>query len=195
MPRQIDAVVLAGGKARRMDGDDKGLVLLAGQPLIVHTLNRLKNQVTRILINANRNGDRYAEFGHQVISDGNLDFAGPLAGILSALHHTSAELLLVVPCDCPQLPEDLLPRLLAGLEQENAELAIACDAQRSHPVVMLLRTELKQAIADYLSTGERRVEHWCQSRKLAKVSFADKPGAFTNLNTKDELTQWEQTNH
>jgi len=193
MPSKIDAVVLAGGRATRMGGNDKGLVLLAGKPLIAHTLARLEPQVERILINANRNAELYARLGHQVIGDGNQDFAGPLAGILSALHHTSAELLLVVPCDCPGLPHDLLPRLLAGLERENAELAIVSDGERQHPVIMLLKTELKSALTEYLANGERRVGQWCNSRKLAQVSFADQPDAFTNLNTPEELQQLEQT--
>ncbi|MBP9662373.1 MAG: NTP transferase domain-containing protein, partial [Aeromonas sp.] len=54
----VSAVILAGGRATRMGGDDKGWVPLAGKPLIVHVLERLRPQVDEVLINANRSEER-----------------------------------------------------------------------------------------------------------------------------------------
>ena len=60
----ITGVILAGGEARRMGGGDKGLVELCGKPLIEHALAALSPQVDTIIINANRNRDRYAAYGY-----------------------------------------------------------------------------------------------------------------------------------
>ncbi|MGL4937548.1 molybdenum cofactor guanylyltransferase MobA, partial [Shewanella sp.] len=143
MSSQIDAVILAGGMARRMGGDDKGLVELNGQAMIKHTIDRIKPQVKEILINANRNQARYAEFGFKVISDEHSGFLGPLAGMISAMGQTDADYLLVVPCDCPLLPHDLVARMLAAIETQDADLAVASDGEREQPVILLLKPSLR----------------------------------------------------
>ena len=57
----ISAVILAGGKARRMGGQDKGLQILGKQSLIQHVIHRLQSQVHDISINANRSQTEYAK--------------------------------------------------------------------------------------------------------------------------------------
>ena len=98
-PPPLTGMILAGGKARRMGGQDKGLIPYQGRPLIAHVLERLEPQVQAILINANRSHDQYAQFGHPVIADAEGGFLGPLAGILAGLRAAQTELLLCVPCD------------------------------------------------------------------------------------------------
>ena len=66
MEYTISAVILAGGKARRMNGADKGLQLLKNKPLISHVIERLQPQVIDISINANRHHEEYAQWGFPV---------------------------------------------------------------------------------------------------------------------------------
>ncbi|SIR33935.1 molybdenum cofactor guanylyltransferase MobA [Shewanella morhuae] len=186
MSSQIDAVILAGGMARRMGGDDKGLVELNGEAMIKHTIDRIKPQVKEILINANRNQTRYAEFGFKVISDEHSGFLGPLAGMIAAMGKTDAEYLLVVPCDCPLLPLDLVPRMLAAIEAEGAELAVASDGEYEQPVVMLLKPSLRDSMKAFLEAGERKVDFWYAKHHFVVASFADQPNAFVNVNTPEQ---------
>ena len=186
MSSQIDAVILAGGMARRMGGDDKGLVELNGQAMIKHAIDRIKPQVKEILINANRNQTRYAEFGFKVISDEHSGFLGPLAGMIAAMGKTDADYLLVVPCDCPLLPLDLVPRMLAAIETEDAELAVASDGEYEQPVVMLLKPSLRDSMKAFLEAGERKVDFWYIKHHFVVVSFADQPNAFVNVNTPEQ---------
>ena len=81
---EITAVILAGGQASRMDGEDKGLIVFRELPLISHVINITKPKVSQILISANRNFEEYANFG-KVISDDLEGYQGPLAGISKAL--------------------------------------------------------------------------------------------------------------
>ena len=114
MSTGICGLVLAGGQGRRMGGVDKGLQLLQGRPLMQHVLDRLRPQVDSLLINANQNLERYAQFGCPVVPDRVGGFAGPLAGLDAGLHATDAPMIVTAPCDSPFLPRDLVARLHAA---------------------------------------------------------------------------------
>ncbi|MCG2582810.1 molybdenum cofactor guanylyltransferase [Massilia sp. TS11] len=169
---------------------DKGLQLLRGRPLIEHVLERLRPQCAQISISANRNGDRYAAYGHPVLPDRLPGFAGPLAGLERALSAARTPLLLVVPCDLPFLPADLAARLLAALEAEQADLAVAVtedDGQlRLHPTCSLLKTALAPQLQAYLAGGGRKMRGWWPGLKVAEVRFPD-AAAFRNMNSRADL--------
>ncbi len=186
MRTDITGVILAGGLGRRMGGVDKGLQLLRGKPLVEHVLERLLPQVSTVLINANRNLDRYREFGCPVLPDTIPDFAGPLAGLHAALSVATTPLVLTVPCDSPHLPLDLVVRLAAALEADKAELAVARDAERAHPVFCLARRELLPSLTAYLDSGERRLARWHGLQRTVAVNF-DESGVFANFNTPEDL--------
>src|SRR3954463_3719960 len=134
MPSEVTGVVLAGGQGSRMGGVDKGLQPFRGKPMVAHVLERLAPQVATILVNANRNVEAYAAFGHRVIADEIEGFAGPLAGFERGLAHASAPLIVTAPCDSPFLPVDLVARLRAALESGGHELAVAKTGDQAHPV-------------------------------------------------------------
>src|SRR5438132_12731327 len=119
----VSGIVLAGGLGRRMGGVDKGLQPLHGKAMVEHVLARLAPQVDDIVINANQNLERYAAFGHQVVSDRVGGFAGPLAGLHAGLEAIAHPLAVTVPCDSASLPSDLVPRLRAALGA--TDLAVA----------------------------------------------------------------------
>jgi molybdopterin-guanine dinucleotide biosynthesis protein A len=180
-------VILAGGLGRRMGGADKGLVEYRGRPLVAYAAERLRPQVDELFLNANRNAGQYAAFGAKVIADRDGAFLGPLAGLSAALHATACELVVSVPCDSPDLPEDLVGRLAEGLRSAGADVAVAQAAGRLHPVFCLCRREVLAALDQYLAQGGRRVEEWVRSRNWTAVAFEDQPEAFRNLNTAEDL--------
>lgn len=185
----VTAVVLAGGMARRMGGDDKGWVELDGKALIEHLLAVIVPQVSSCLINANRNRVRYAALGWPVIGDLEAGYQGPLMGILSGLQAATTDWVLVVPCDSPRLPADLLPRLLREVRHGGAEIAVAHDGIRLQPVVALLRRSLAPSLAQALADGERKIDRWYAQHKMVAVDFSDQPGAFVNINRPGDLMQ------
>ena len=189
MSLQIDAVILAGGMARRMGGKDKGLVELNEQPMIKYAIDRINPQVDKILINANRNQTRYAEFNYPVISDEDTGYLGPLAGMIAAMGNTQADYLLVVPCDCPLLPTDLVSRMLAQVEIQGAELAVASDGKREQPVVLLLKPSLRDSMKTFLDAGERKIDFWYAQHDCVVTDFSDQANAFVNVNTPEQKQQ------
>ena len=84
LKNEISVVILAGGRASRMGGKDKGLIELDGAPLIAYVHEVVKNKASHIFISANRNTEQYSLYG-EVIIDDLKDFQGPLAGISKAL--------------------------------------------------------------------------------------------------------------
>lgn len=97
----ITGVVLAGGKARRMGGIDKGLLELKGKPLWKHVADTLLSQLETVVVNANRHQEIYRSGGLKVISDVMADFPGPLAGMLSVFQQEAGDWFLFCPCDTP----------------------------------------------------------------------------------------------
>lgn len=183
----ISAVILAGGKARRMDGQDKGLQILGKQSLIQHVINRLQPQIHQISINANRNQTEYAKFGFPVFSDELPDFQGPLSGMLTALEKTKSDFILFAPCDTPFFPTNLLDKLKSAVKNDRTLIAYACDEEREHPVFCLMSVQLKEKLRHYLASDERRLLEFMKKNGGISVKFTKKEGNFENFNTLDDL--------
>lgn len=186
-------LILAGGQGRRMGGIDKGLVAIRGRPLVAHARECLIGRVRELLISANRSLDDYAPLADRVICDAEGGYQGPLMGIYSGLRAATTPWLVVVPCDAPALPRDLVPRLLAG--RGNKDIAVAWDGDRLHPVVALIRTALAEDLAAALVGGERKLQRWYARHAWCRVDFTDCPEAFANLNTDDDRRHFERSRH
>jgi molybdenum cofactor guanylyltransferase len=169
-----------------MGGQDKGLIPLAGRPMVEHVLERFRPQVDEVMISANRNRDHYAGFGHAVVEDIMSDYPGPLAGVLSALHATRQPWLAIVPCDSPLLPGDLVERLLRSALGDSAELAVAHDGARLQTMFALLHRSLLAPLRAYLEGGGRRVDTWYAQHRMVIADLSDHPEAFVNVNTPED---------
>ena len=175
-----------------MGGNDKGLVQLCGKPLVEHALAALSPQVNTVIINANRNRDRYAAYGYPVVADDREGFQGPLAGMLSCLEVVKTEFMVTVPCDAPLLPDDLVARLFRQLSEEQAQLSVAHDSARMQPVFALMPASLASSMRAFLDDGGRKIDRWFAQHKLAVTDFSDKPDCFGNVNNPVELTRIEE---
>lgn len=193
MTAPITGLILAGGRAMRMGGCDKGLIPLAGHPLAAHALARLRSQVHRVWINANRNQARYAALGAaQVLSDSLDGFQGPLAGMLAGLEALSSDdWLITIPCDSPLLPDVYVERMWQAVQTEHTNIAVASYEQRLEPVFVLMSARLAPHLRQHLEQGERKIDQWLMQHSLSTVEFDDHPEMFHNLNTLEELTALE----
>ena len=186
----MTGVILAGGLGRRMGGVDKGLQLLNGRPMAARVLARLAPQVDEVLINANQNLERYALLGCRVVPDQLGGFAGPLAGLHCGLSEARNDFVATVPCDSPFLPEDLVARLAAPLQDARVDLAVARTGTQPHPVFCLARRRLLPHLSAFLQSGGRKIDAWYATLKVVEVAFDDE-AAFSNINTAEELRSAE----
>jgi molybdenum cofactor guanylyltransferase len=185
-PGDITGVVLAGGRGSRMGGEDKGLVTLHGRTMVEHVIARLRPQVGALLISANRNRERYAAFGCPVVPDLLGDYQGPLAGMAAALRAATTPYVVTVPCDSPLISTDVVARLANALARDNAEISVAHDGARTHPVFLMLRRRLLSSLLDFLNAGERKIDRWFVRHRLATADFHDCPESFVNVNDPQE---------
>lgn len=188
----ITGVILAGGMGRRMGGIDKGLQNFKQAPLALHAMMRLNGQVGSMTINANRNIAVYEGFGIPVICDQQADFAGPLAGMQTALSYATVPFLVTVPCDVPMFPTDLVKKLSEPFEKNvGLMLTVAATNGRHHPVFCMMRTELLPSMEEFLRKGGRKIDAWYADIPHQSVEFGNE-AAFHNVNTLQELKELEK---
>lgn len=174
-----------------MGGRDKAFRPLAGRPLLAHVLDRLEPQVDRVLISANGDAARFAEFGCPVIADAVPQ--GPLSGVLAALT-AAAEMgathVVSTPCDTPFLPGDLVPQLLLASETSAEGLALVATADGDQPATALWPVGIAAALTAFLASGEAKVTRFTAAHDAARAHFPD-ARAFLNLNTPEDLAAAE----
>ena len=200
----VAGVLLAGGQSRRMGGGDKCLRPLAGRPILAHVIDRARAQVGPLVLNANGDPARFADFGLPVVADVVADFAGPLAGVLTGLEWAAANApdcthVASFACDAPFLPADLVARLSAALTEQGTDLACAASQGRSHPVFGLWPVRLAGDLRRAMVEDEiRKVDIWTSRFRLATVEFPMTETSvgpldpFFNANRPDDLATAER---
>ena len=186
------ATLLAGGQARRMGGGDKNLIMLAGKPILQHILDRVDFNGRPLMLNANGDPSRYADFNLLVCADVIEGYAGPLAGILTGLewiteHHPDCTHMISLATDAPFLPTDLIAKLEARVDL-GADIVQAMSMCRRHPVFAIwpvtLTAPLRQAV---ISEGLRKIDDFTDRYECVTVDFSGEPDPFMNLNRPDDL--------
>jgi molybdenum cofactor guanylyltransferase len=213
----IAAVILAGGRGRRMGGVAKALLPLAGRPLLDHARRRVAGQVWPIAVSANDAAVAAAAAPLPVLADRYGDRRGPLAGLLAGMewaraHHPGVTRVLSLPVDCPFLPRDLAARLLARAAETGAAVTVSASGGIDHPTVALWDLALVGALGAVVEAGtDLSVRRFYQPYPVAVCAF-DRPGlepdgrrwnhrrsesadhaldAFFNVNTPADLARAE----
>lgn len=199
MNGEVVAVLLAGGLSRRMGGQDKMLRDLGGKSLLARVVARIKPQADRLLLNANGDAARFADFSLPVAADVIEGHPGPLAGVLTGMEWARANApdcpwVVTAPTDAPFLPRDLVQRLVAAVEAEGADMACASSGGRHHPVCGLwpvrLAGELRRAM---LEEDIRKVDIWTARYRLAVADWPTDPvDPFFNANRPEDLAEAER---
>lgn len=205
LKHNITGLILAGGQSRRMGGGDKGLIDLAGKPMMAHVIERLAPQVGRMVINANGDPARFSAFGLPVVADTVGGFVGPLAGVLAGLRWTAANVpeathTASVSADAPFLPENLVEQLIAALSSPTpsgsaGKIALAASGGELHPVIGLWPVALADDLEAALESGLRKVLNWTDRHGTVPVEFpfrdlgGRKIDPFFNANTPEELDE------
>ncbi|MEJ5219024.1 molybdenum cofactor guanylyltransferase MobA [Cognatishimia sp. D5M38] len=187
-------VILAGGRATRMGGGDKGRLMLGDQSLLDLVIARLTPQVRGIALNANGDAARFADTGLSVLPDSLAGHPGPLAGVLAGLDWAAeqgADSIVSVAADTPFFPENLVGKLQAASGSMPLALAASRDDDGKlwrQPTFGLwpvaLREELRQALTD----GLRKVVMWTDTHDAATAEFPNTDfNPFFNVNTPEDL--------
>ena len=188
-PTQITAIILAGGRGSRMGGEDKGFVCLRGKPLVQWVVQRLEPQVQTLVISANRNCDRYREYGYPVVVDHLTGYQGPLAGIAAGLESVRTPYTVVVPVDTPMIPDAMVQKLVIALTSSQVDLAVVEIDKQMQPAHMLFKTSLRDDLEKYLASGGRKLQDWIRQQNYITVEFGEAHDEFLNINDAHLLAQ------
>jgi molybdenum cofactor guanylyltransferase len=194
----VTGVLLAGGQSRRMGGGDKGLLPLAGKSMLQHVIDRLRPQVSAIVLNANGDPARFQAFGLPIVADSIAGHVGPLAGVLAGMRWSLAQApdrpwIVTAAGDAPLLPHDLVGRLLAAVEGGAGRIAMARSNGELHPVIGLWPVALAADLEAALGAGVRKVLDWSDRHGSVGVDFPPERldgteiDPFFNANTPEEL--------
>jgi len=197
-PDRTLGLILAGGRARRMGGEDKALFTLGGKPMLAHAIERLTPQCRALVLNANGDPTRFARFALPVIADDCLDFSGPLAGLLAGLDYSARNLpdiahVVSLPVDTPFAPHDLVARLHQARRASGAEIAVARSGAHDHHLAALWPVTIARALRDALRGEDlRKVGSFAARFRLAHAEWPIAPlDPFFNVNTPDDLARAE----
>jgi molybdopterin-guanine dinucleotide biosynthesis protein A len=193
----VVGVILAGGKSSRMGGGDKCLLPLAGRPVLASVIARLRPQVSDIVINANGEPARFANFGLPVVGDSVTGFAGPLAGVHAGLewvkvNRPDARYVVSVASDTPFIPDNLVQRFLSELNHHSGFL-VAASAVGLHPVIGLWTVAMGPDLQQWLEQGNHKVTAFAKQRGAVEVFFEPVKvegrliDPFFNINRPEEL--------
>lgn len=197
----ITGVLLAGGQSRRMGGGDKGLLTFGSETMLGHVIGRFAPQVGKLVLNANGDPSRFADFDLAVVADTVEGNVGPLAGVLAGMAWAreatpSARYIATASTDAPFLPLDLIEKLRETAEAHPGGIAIARSGGHLHPVIGLWPVahydDLEQALRE---DGIRKVVRWTDRHGTLPVDFADVAiggqtiDPFFNANTPEELEE------
>lgn len=198
LPPPTLGVILAGGLSRRMGGNDKALLPLAGRSLVEYAAERLKLQCESVVLNTNSDPAQFPRMGLPVVPDSVPDHPGPLAGILAALewsaaHRPDIAWVVSTPADTPFIPSDLVLRLHKACAETRKPIACAVSGSQIHFAVGLwpvsLRHDLRYSLVE---RGMRSIRGWLSSHGHTEVSWPTDPiDPFFNINTPEDLRHAE----
>lgn len=184
----ITGLVLCGGAGSRLGGMDKGLMPFHGRPLVDIAIDKIRPQVATLMISANRNIRDYETRGHAVLKDPDFNdqgpnYEGPLAGILAGLRSAATEWLLVVPCDCPMFPQDILASLISAAGQNGRGAFVD-----RHPAFAVISRQSQHSLETFLQHGHRKLGDWLREIQAQAIA-TDQDDSFKNLNTPQDFPQ------
>ena len=179
----ITAILLAGGRGSRMNYQDKAWLDYAGKPLLEHVIDYIENYVNQILISRNMPNPAEDKLPYLLIRDQLLGYQGPLAGIASCTGHIENDKVLVLPCDTPALPPNLVTRLIKGII--DFDIAVASSEGLIQPLIFAAKSEALNSIQTYLASGERSVKGWLSAQSFTKIEFNAE--SFENINELSQL--------
>lgn len=186
-------LLLAGGQGQRMGGRDKGLVEWNGEPLIAH-LHRVTRPLTDdLIVSCNRNQETYARYADQLVQDTDTDFAGPLAGIRTALPKARHDWLLILPCDVPLIDKALLLELRQMAFEHPDRPIMVREGDHWQPLICILPTAHARVLEAAWQSGERSPGRAMQILTPIALQLQEGDPRLANLNTPELLTQVTDT--
>ncbi|MFQ5753503.1 MAG: NTP transferase domain-containing protein, partial [bacterium] len=192
---KVSAAILAGGQSKRM-GKDKALLTFDGKAMIKHVIETVLSRVNDVMIISNQ-PEFYASLGLPVYPD-EIQSCGPLAGIYTALRHSTSRHCLVVACDLPFISKSMIQFLcencaaydvLVFESESGLEPLCAVYSKNCLPIIQEQIKNHRYRVSDFYEKVNTHIV-----RLNPELVFYDSK-AFMNINTREELQQAHELLH
>ncbi len=177
-------VIAAGGDGSRIGGG-KPARLLGGQRLIDRMVAWAMRHSDAVAL-AVREGTGDWGMGLPVLIDAHTGI-GPISALASAMqegHRLQRETVLLIGCDLPFLPNDLIPRLRAALVDHAAALPVSHG--RLHPMAALWRCD-PERLGQWIAGGGQSLWRYAREVGMAEAGWDETPDPFANVNDAQAL--------
>jgi molybdopterin-guanine dinucleotide biosynthesis protein A len=174
---ELAAAILAGGRASRMDGINKGTLVIGRTAIIDRQLETLAEVASDIFV-VGSSDVNWTSRGLRVIPD-EIPNAGPLGGIYTAIMRSPRERTLVVACDMPFLSGALLRELAAV---SDADLVIPRHTRGYEPLCAIYSRACADNIRDRLARGLYEASRLPKGLRVTEIDV-DNDRFFVNVNT------------
>lgn len=189
----LTVCIQAGGRSSRM-GKDKGLIRLAGKPLIEHVLDRVLDLGDQVILTTNQPAS-YAYLGLKMARDANPG-QGALAGLYTALQAANGERVLVVACDMPFLNRKLLEYMLD--QGAGYDVIVPRWQGRHEPLHAVYGRRCLALVRNTLQDGGVKMTDFFAEARVKEIepaeieAFDPQGRSFFNINTPQELKLAEE---
>jgi molybdopterin-guanine dinucleotide biosynthesis protein A len=185
----VSALILAGGKATRLGGIAKHLLVVDGETILARQTRVLAPRVAEILVSAHDDVPGFSTVRDAVAG------AGPLAGIAAGLAACPTPWLLVVAGDMPHVTGALVDHLIAATRDSvDPHAADALDAVGlrvgglPEPLVCVLHARVLPVVERRLAAGRYKVSGLLTEEGLRVRWLTDAdPAALRNVNSPEDL--------
>jgi molybdopterin-guanine dinucleotide biosynthesis protein A len=188
----IKGAILAGGRASRMGGIPKGMLVdESGQPIIVHLINQMRLAGIEDIVIAANDPTPYRDLGFQTIPDLQQG-TGPIAGIAEVLKHyqDKCDGTMFMPCDVPNMTARELITLREAFLRSTENIVFAeTDDFFWHPLCAVVHNDMATQITLAIDHGQRKVQDLWRQLGAKSVKFAEAE-AFMNMNSFSDVNRW-----
>ncbi len=188
--RNISGIILSGGQSSRM-GREKGLVKLAGQPLVNYSINLLKDFCPEFLIGSNH--EAYRIFGYPVIKD-EINGIGPSGGILACLKASRTKDNIILSCDMPFVSKELIHWIIES--RENADVVIPVHEGLPEPLCGFYSKRILPDLEKMVNSGIFKLQEILKNLRTKYLETGPRlnfyhPQLFENINSNTDLERIE----
>lgn len=186
---KLEIFITAGGKSSRM-GQDKGLVMLAEKPMLIHLTDKLRaNNFPFTLI---ANSSEYGRFGFKTYKD-LIPEKGPMGALLTAMHCSEKEYILLLGCDTPFLPIEAIKSLIRN--KEKSLITISSLHQKLNPLQAIYHCSLKSKVIDCIAKNQLKMQSFILQSAHCSVGMdtlaTQYPQGFINFNEPKDIIAWK----
>jgi molybdenum cofactor guanylyltransferase len=188
--RNISCAILAGGKSRRMNGENKALLKVGEQTNLEKILSFSEAYFQEIIIIAN-DRSRFEKYSGLPIYSDMISGVGPLGGIHSGLSNSITENVFFLPCDMPFLSEELIKKEIEAYFSTKCDIIIPRTGELIEPLHSIFSKRLIPLLEDHLkNTDNYAIRKFFDKAEVYYWDIEeneDNRKAFFNINTHSDL--------